>query len=184
MQTCHLILSSKNKQSLDRAFFFIINNFKYNILQKSFVKKTKKQFFTILKSPHINKKAQEQFEYNIFSRQLTLYFLENSAHIYFLKKTQKNIFSNVKLTIKFASNKKKEKDLRIQVFDPCNFKLNIFNTILPKNNSLINQKNFKNTFTNQNALKEIKSFLKILDTYGELNIAALSLDSSVGRAKD
>ncbi len=178
MKTYHLTFFSKNKKSLDKAFFFYLH---HNIITKSFLKKRKKQFFTILKSPHINKTAQEQFDILTFSRQLTIYPTKSLKFLFFLKKMNLNLFSSVKLKIKLVIHNKKGRELHTKLFNPIKYKLNILlNKNISNNYNLIKETKFNNI---NDTTKKIKSFLKILDIYGELNISS-SLDSSVGRAKD
>ena len=165
MSTYHLTFFSKNKKSLDETFLFF-NNIK--ILKKFFFKKRKKQFFTILKSPHINKTAQEQFEILTYSRQLTLHTTKSLKFIFFLKKINFNLFSSVKIKIKLTLNNKKENELNNKLFNPTNYKLN---NILTDNVSNYMKKNRKiniDVILSKNT-KKIKSFLKLLDIYGELN---------------
>ena len=78
--------------------FFI---FKLKYFIQYFPKKQKTNIFTILKSPHVNKKAQEQFEIFVFSKQLTLYSIKKLKYLFYLKKIQESLFSNVKVKIKF-----------------------------------------------------------------------------------
>ena len=74
MKSYHLIFSAKNKNSLNYNFkFFKHSLLNSNTIKKHFQKRTKKHFLTILKSPHVNKSAQEQFESHIFSKQLSIF---------------------------------------------------------------------------------------------------------------
>ena len=50
-----------NIQTLNKTNKFLIKN-----LKKNFNLKKKKKIFTVLKSPHVNKKAREHFIYNNF----------------------------------------------------------------------------------------------------------------------
>ena len=71
MKKFDLIVKSKNKNILNNFFLFLKEN-NLNQIQKCFPKKTKYNRLTILKSPHVNKKAQEQFEKIIFKNQIIL----------------------------------------------------------------------------------------------------------------
>ena len=109
--------------------------------------------FTVLKSPHVNKTAQTQFEQRLYKNQLTVYSSNYLKLIYFIKYFSEKNFSDVKFKIKLIKNKNN-------------------NFILKKTTSFLNN--------------EVKptSFFKILDSIGEVNFKKVSLDSSVGRAKD
>ena len=69
---------SKNSNSISNFLKFLYKlktnktlNLNFTIVQSSQFKKSKK--LSVLKSPHVNKKAQEQFEYNVFNKQLKIY---------------------------------------------------------------------------------------------------------------
>nr|YP_009115283.1 ribosomal protein S10 [Berkeleya fennica]AJA05804.1 ribosomal protein S10 [Berkeleya fennica] len=86
MKSYHLIVQSRNRKSISTFFpFFLssIQNLNFNIIQKYFEKKRKKKILTILKSPHVNKKAQEQFEFRYYSKQITLHSTQNFKHLIF-----------------------------------------------------------------------------------------------------
>ena len=122
---------------------------------------------TVLKSPHVNKTAQEQFESFVFSRQLTIYLTEKPKYLFYLKKIQESLFSDVKLKIKFSLNKMKNFIFRLSIFNPSNFNLNINKKYL--NQTYNSKKNITIKKLNNNNNKKIKHFIKIFDSYGELN---------------
>ena len=89
----NIYISSKNSISLNtflRFFLKISKNkrIKTNIysIQHSKPKLTKK--FSILKSPHVNKKAQDQFEFRVYRKQLSLYSYLGLKLLMILKKIQ------------------------------------------------------------------------------------------------
>jgi ribosomal protein S10 len=171
MRPCNLIFISKNKNSVNSAFLFFLNLLSVNFktVKKYFQKKTKKKFVSILKSPHVNKKAQEQFETLIYSKQLSIYSIKQLKHLLFLKKIQNNLFSDVKLKIKFSINYNKEKKFNLNTLGPKNYllKLCASKNILTQKKSLNNKKKLIDF-----NLLATKKILKILDTYGELNITS------------
>jgi len=63
MNIFKIIITSKNHITIRNFFLFLYKNKinKLNILKSIFQEKKKKKL-TILKSPHVNKTAQEQFE--------------------------------------------------------------------------------------------------------------------------
>jgi ribosomal protein S10 len=173
MKSYHLTFLSKNKNSLQSAFFFFLKTsiLNFNIVKKYFQKKTKKHFLTILKSPHVNKTAQEQFEIRIFSKQLSIYSPKKLKYILFLKKIQENLFSDIKVKIKFSLNEKKQNYFRSTIINPNNYKLDINKNCLSQKNNLNTIKKKKNSskFTNENN-KKTKHFLAIIDIYGEFKL--------------
>lgn len=63
MKNLQIIIKSIYKNSVKKFLFFF---YKKSALKKQLCKKIKNKKITILKSPHIYKKAQEQFEKNMF----------------------------------------------------------------------------------------------------------------------
>ena len=165
MKFYSLTFSSKNKNSLNRFFLFFFNNIDldldFQVFKKYFYKKKKIKKLTILKSPHVNKTSQEQFETRLFSRQLNIYSLKNLKHLVLLKKIKNNLFSDISIKIKFSLNKECETNIKLKVFEPNNFKITDNKYFMNKQNK---QKNF-----NYKNIKKIKNLIKIFDTYGELN---------------
>jgi len=72
-----LSIYSKNISSLTNflKFFYKLSTnkkMKLQIFTSQHSKKKEKVFFSVLKSPHVNKSAQEQFEYNLFKKQIKI----------------------------------------------------------------------------------------------------------------
>jgi hypothetical protein len=86
---------------------------RYYIILKQFVKKKKKKF-TVLKSPHINKKSKESFDFSVFRINILLYVFDINMFIYLLNKIKNNILidTNIKILL-FYCNKLRLKKLNI-----------------------------------------------------------------------
>lgn len=169
MKTFNIVISSKNQDSLNKFIYVFFKNtyLNFNIIKRSFKKKKRKIVLTLLKSPHVNKKAQEQFETRFFSKEFKIQVFQNFKFLIFLKKLKKHLFPDIKTKIKFATNNKK---LCIKVFNPNNF-------VIQKNNvnhyqlhaSLKKQKIQIRNFKNSNSLsKKIKNLLNIFHNYGKI----------------
>ena len=147
----NLKILSKNKKSLQKflkVFLFFCKKNKINFFIKYFSKKQKTHIFTILKSPHVNKKAQEQFEYRLFSKQLNIFSFQILKFIITLKKVQTKLFPDIKINIKFILNTKKLNKYKITSLAPKNINLHMFEN-------------------KKHGLK-IEPYLKLLDIYGEI----------------
>ena len=166
MKIYKIIFLSKNKKSLENVFQFFSKylSLNSNVIKNYSQKKIKRKVLTILKSPHVNKTAQEQFENFIFSKYIVFYSPKEFKYLFFLKKIQESLFSDVKLKIK------------IFILKNSNSKYINFNQYNINNNDYISQlnnkkkkiKTLKYFFIKKN--KKIKYFLQILDTYGEFVI--------------
>jgi ribosomal protein S10 len=168
MKIYHITFVSKNKNSLNSAFlfFFNISELNFKTIKKYFQKKTTKSFVTILKSPHVNKKAQEQFETRFYSKQLSVYPTKKLKYIFFLKKIQNNVFSDVKLKIEVTTKFSKEKKFNFFTLKPQNYVLKNLNK------NCISQRIYfykKKKLTNFNSSLS-NNILKIFDVHGELSI--------------
>ena len=111
---------------------------------------------------------------------LTIFSPKKLQYAYLLKKIRNNLFSDVKIKIKCSVKKETNSNIRLQIFNPDNFKLNINEIFCTQTNHSFSLKKKKISDNKNN--KKMKQFLQTLDIYGELT--KVSLDSSVGRAKD
>ena len=67
-------------------FFYKINinkifKLKFYTLQTQ--KKKRKTFFSVLRSPHVNKKSQEQFDYYLYSKKLKIHVTQITKFLVF-----------------------------------------------------------------------------------------------------
>lgn len=132
MTKCVLTLYSKNKKALRLFFKFIHSNFEIQKLQIpiSYKKnKNKKQKIAVLKSPHVNKTAQEHFELKTYSLSIVLHSYKIQKYILFLKKIKNRLFPGIKIKIKGYFLQKNT--VNSKPVNPNNFKFQVyqFNTI-------------------------------------------------------
>lgn len=122
-------IQSKNLKSLNK-FLMILNNenfFKklhikfFKIMHKS--NKTKK-VLTILKSPHVNKSAQEQFEHITYKKNVICFSEQPFLFILVLKSLRFKHFSDISVLIKFNSDTIKAKTILKNNIDFLFLKLN------------------------------------------------------------
>jgi len=164
-----ITIISKNKNSLKNFFIFfnqILKNF--NKIKKYLKKKHEVKILTILKSPHVNKTAQEQFETRLYISQIVIYYSpKNLQLLIFLKKFKIFLFPDIKIKIKFYINKSSIKKTQSELLNPNNFQLNFFEQQL-KNQTLKNTKYYKTKqyYKKMTMLKRTEALLKIFDTYG------------------
>ena len=87
-----LLLYSKDKKTINNFLNFFKNNKQLQF--QSFTKRLKITRFSVLKSPHINKKAQEQFQYIYYC--ISLSFVTYKIKKKLLTLFQNGIFSKTK----------------------------------------------------------------------------------------
>ena len=167
----HITITSKNKNSIKDFFLFLNKNFKnFNIITKYLKKKKSKKVLTILKSPHVNKTAQEQFETRLFTSQISVYYSKkNLLALIFLKKIKTYLFPDIKIKIKFTINKFLLEQTKLKHINPDSFKINFFYQKL-KNKKLKSIKNYSIKLYNkkQTNFKQTQYLLQVLDIYGNL----------------
>ena len=95
----YLSVKTKNISSFYYYFNYIFFKFNRYVLILKQVKKKKKKI-TVLRSPHVNKKSKESFEYCMFSIELLLYVVDLNIFINELCKIRNNIFLDVNVKIK------------------------------------------------------------------------------------
>jgi len=168
MEFCNLVLKSKSKKSINGVLSFLQatkNLLKFNILNKCSKARNRKKVITILKSPHINKKAQEQLETRYFTRQIKLFPTQSFKHLVFLKKLKSSMSSGIKTKLKLIVSKSNIGKLRLKVFDPFNFNLGVFKC----KTSQLGKRPAKSFFVNSHRdYLRVKLYVKVLEVYGEL----------------
>jgi ribosomal protein S10 len=141
-----ITISTKEKTRLKTFLDFFsrinISTFKF-FKQKP--KKNVKKFITVLKSPHVNKTAQEQFEFKIFTSQILLFSTNPFLCFIIFKRLIKKRFPGVKIKLAYIFDKKKYNKTLFSFLNPDNVKL---------------KKKIKK--------KDIKSYFCMFDSYGEI----------------
>ena len=107
----NIILMSKNKLSLLKLCTYFnkkivkttLLNF-YLISQKNCLNKKVK--ITVLKSPHVNKKAKEKFQLVYYKINLMFFSVNLNKDLLLLKKLNDFLFSDVKVKVIYQINKK------------------------------------------------------------------------------
>lgn len=145
----NIVIKSKNKNSILK-FLKIFKNFsKSKKLHLSrvlifFQANCPENVFTILKSPHVNKRAQEQFEFTIYSQKIQIRTFQITKTLIVLKKIQGTFFSEIELDIKFLIDKTQKNKLMINNFSPDRIGLN-----------------------NKNTFKQVELYLWLFNFYGK-----------------
>ena len=106
-------------------------------------KKLNKKIFTVLKSPHVNKTAQEQFEIKNYKSFLEIYSYSSIFLLFLIKKISRKLCKDI--------------DIEVKVYFE---NLKVLN-ILKKN------LDYNTTFLDLHNSSGIKGYLKLLDCYGE-----------------
>lgn len=153
----HFKVSSKDNQTLEKFLRFLQKLEISSTVLKHFSKQKKRKFITILKSPHVNKTAQEQFEFRYYSKEFLIDSFKPLTFFLTIKKIKNLSFPGLKLEVKglLDSNKKSRSLLR-----------------------LINPDNIVLEYSNSRAFKKLslqKKYIQLFDCYGEISLNELFL---------
>ena len=97
---------SKNKKSNYYLYLLIFGYIK-NVLKKINVNKNSKTKFSVLKSPHVHKKAQQQIEENYYKKKILFVLFENEKLFLILKKSFSTTFQDLAINYSFIHEGKK-----------------------------------------------------------------------------
>lgn len=148
----YLKVFSKNKKSLHEFLIFLSKIKSPIIIFCNFPQKKTKTFFTLLKSPHVNKTAQEQFEYKIFSKTLSVWSPQYKLLLILLKKTIKTSFPGIQIQLTCLVSSKYEKK-------------SLVNSLNPK---IINSFFFQTPQMQRLRKKKIFKYINLFDCFGEI----------------
>ena len=158
MTTFNVIVWSKNKTSLNHfvLFFKKYLTYKSNTIAKYFQRKAYTKIVTVLKSPHVNKKSQEQFETKIFKKQINIVLQNNGELISFFRKVSHSMCSDINIKVKQLFHNKCLSKKKLYLINLKSFKIKIHN------NNMVKVRNFKfqnnlNYFEKNNLLNSLIS---------------------------
>jgi ribosomal protein S10 len=119
-QTCLFTIKSKNKKSIFNflSFFKSVNKKKIKSrIQKKTLKKKRSKKITLLKSPHVHKSAQTQFECRIYKNQISIVLLDTFDFLIIIKKLLNCSFYDIKITINFFFKERKQRPAFLNLTD-------------------------------------------------------------------
>ena len=118
-----LQILAKDKKVLELFTIFFLKLQKTSSTWKVIFNSKKRELITVLKSPHVNKTAQEQFEYRIYSKKILINSFKPSIFLLVLKKIKKFSFPGISLKIIGVCNKSNKLVSILRLFAPKNFYL-------------------------------------------------------------
>lgn len=168
MKQYSLKISSKNEKSLRNFLHFFFNHLKtkFNIIQKLTTTHNNKKIVTLLKSPHVNKAAQEHFETRIFKKQILTKSFDSEKNLIFLKKILNRLFQDISVNLEFITNTTYKTELLIFCSD--NFRLftrKSYKTNLKRCKQKPKLKKFN---LEKNSLFNLTKFLNTISIFGEI----------------
>jgi ribosomal protein S10 len=146
VKTLNIKIESKNQNSIKNflRFFKETNHYNFITVQKNFSKKEKKTFLSILKSPHVNKSAQEQFEVRTNSSQIKIQTAQPFNFLILFKKIKVNLFPDINIKLKLLFHKKAQLFMKQKCFNIDNFQFKHFSKNKNKKNKSKNLKFYSN----------------------------------------
>lgn len=153
----HIKVSAKDKKVLDNFGRFISKLQLTSNSLRLLSKRNLRKFITVLKSPHVNKTAQEQFEFRVYTKEFIISSFKPLTLFLILKKINDSSFSG--LNLKIESLVKQNTKKKLIALNPDNVNLNTiekFNSLL--SSDLSNSQNFLSS----------KRYIQLFDSYGEM----------------
>lgn len=120
----YLKASSKDLKVLHNFIKFLSNLKTAPVALKYFSGENKRKSITILNSPHVNKTAQEHFEYRYYKKQFLITSFKPFSLFLLLKKIKNSNFPGLNLEIKGLLNKNKSISNPLRAINPNNIVLN------------------------------------------------------------
>ena len=145
----HFKISSKDNQVLQKFLQFLQKLKTLPTSVTHFSKQKKRKFVTILKSPHVNKTAQEQFEFRFYNKEFLVRSSKPLTFLTTIKKIKNLSFPSIKLEVKGSFNQSQKDKSLSKALDPDTI-------ILSQRNSQI--------FC---ALELERKYIQLFDGYGE-----------------
>ena len=104
----YLYIKTKNYHSLKKfSRILIISFLKQKIKKvKYYPLSRKRTLYSILKSPHVNKTAQEQFEFKYSHRKIVIFSKSFLKTLIIIKRYYSSIFYDIKIKILFSLSQK------------------------------------------------------------------------------
>jgi ribosomal protein S10 len=144
-QTCLFTIESKNKKSIFNflSFFKRLTEKKTKSrIKKKRLQKKRYTKITLLKSPHVHKSAQTQFEFRIYKTQVSIILLTAFDFLLAIKKLLGFSFYDLKITINFFFKERKQRPGFLSLTD---FHIN-------------NSKSYSNNFRNKSYFWHVRKF--------------------------
>ena len=169
----YLKVSCKDERIL-KKFTTVFTKIKsLSIFIKSFPTYEKRKFVTVLKSPHVNKTAQEQFEYRFYCKRFLIRSVKPLTLFLLLKKLKNLSFLGTNLEVKGLFERNKTNKHSLKIISPDNIVLtNISKAYVNKQKFKINKQvriaqTVPNNWTNSFSLKK---YIQLFDLYGETSL--------------
>lgn len=154
-------LQSKSLQSIKKILIFLeksCNDLNLVTFMKIQNKVTIRKGITVLKSPHVNKTAQEQFEFFVYRVQIKIFSYKYLLLLVFLKYLKSTVvFSDVLFKISLNATN-------------AGFYTKIIEQVNPNNFYLINYLDLKNELDFTRLFRNIPYYLILFDIYGQLSL--------------
>lgn len=173
MQKYSLKVSSPNEKSLKTflVFFFKHLKIQFHTNQIQVPSQNKQKRVTLLKSPHVNKTAQEHFEVKMFSKHLIVNSHYSLKNLIVLKKILNRLFQDVAIQITLINDKNLHKKTKFLSLHPNNSKL--FPNIFGKNSTkhLNAWAKTRRLDVKRASLLKVVKFLNRISLFGEMSIS-------------
>lgn len=169
----YLKVSCKDARIL-KKFTTVLTKIKsLSIFLKSFPTYKKRKFVTVLKSPHVNKTAQEQFEYRFYCKCFLIRSVKPLTFFSLLKKLKNLSFLGINLEVKGLFERNKANKHSLKMISPDNMILtNTTKMSVNKQKFKINKQArvAQMVLNNSRGSLLLKKYIQLFDLYGEISL--------------
>lgn len=153
----YIKVSAKDKKVLKNFSQFILKSQLTSNFLQTLPKRNLRKFITVLKSPHVNKTAQEQFEFRIYTKEFVINSFKPFTFFLILKKMNNLSFSGLNLKIESLSKTNTKK--KLIALNPDSVNLNIVEKLnLSSNTESLKCQNFSS----------LNRYIQMFDCHGEI----------------
>jgi len=146
----YLKASSKNQKVLKSFIMFLSKFHDLPVAIKHIPSRKKRKFITVLNSPHVNKSAQEQFEFRYYNEHFLIVSSKPSLFFLILKKIKACCFSGLDLQVKRVLNQEARYLSTLTTISPDNVKLSKLSKI------------------QASPTPALQKYIQLFDCYGEI----------------
>ena len=150
----------KKKKTLEKFAHFFQKLYFLPIFLKLFFKQKKQKFVTVLKSPHANKTAQEQFKFKFYSKGFLLCLFKPLTFFLLLKKLKNQSFSGINLKVEGLFNKNSVFKYILRIITPDNLFLSS-PKISGRSLKVISQ-------VSESNYSSVNTYMQLFDLHGEI----------------
>jgi ribosomal protein S10 len=171
-----LLVKSKNEKSLEKFVDFFIKQMKtkFNSAPVVINVQTSKKIVTLLKSPHVNKTAQEHFESRTFTKKILIDCSYSAKDFFLLKKLLNGLFQDILICVEIRVAANSYRERKKSFFYSKNFKLSKTRLLQINVKRQKKEEVRKKIELKKKRLLVLTKFIEAVNVFGEMSLQKLT----------